>query len=129
MFPGWILVTRSGSTGIVASVPEHWAGWTVSEHVIRVIPNEDLLDAGYLEAYLRTTFAKASILRGVFGSVIDEITPEFLGNIEILVPKSKELRDRIVNASLTSRAAREQAIESISQAVAMIEESIQCSYR
>lgn len=129
VFPGWLLVTRSGSTGIVASVPEHWAGWTVSEHVIRVIPDENLLDAGYLEAYLRTTFAKASILRGVFGSVIDEITPEFLGNIEILVPKSEELQERIVNASLASRVAREQAIGSISQAVAMIEESIRGSYR
>ena len=63
VFPGWILITRSGSTGIVASVPAHWAGWTVSEHVIRVVPKPDLIDSGYLEAYLRTKFAKASIQR------------------------------------------------------------------
>ena len=128
VFPGWLLITRSGSTGIVSSVPAHWAGWTVSEHVIRVIPNPNLLHPGYLEAYLRTKFAKASILRGVFGSVIDEITPEFLSEIEILIPTSEKLKDRIASAALMAQTAREQAIDNIAQAVNMIEEGIQYRY-
>lgn len=125
VFPGWLLITRSGSTGIVSSVPAHWAGWTVSEHVIRVIPNPEILHPSYLEAYLRTKFAKASILRGVFGSVIDEITPEFLSEIEILVPTSGEMRRRIVDAALKAQTARENAIEHITQAVDLIEEGME----
>ena len=125
VFPGWLLITRSGSTGIVSSVPAHWAGWTVSEHVIRVIPNPDILHPSYLEAYLRTKFAKASILRGVFGSVIDEITPEFLSEIEILVPTSEEMQHRITDAALIAQTAREDAIEYITQAVDLIEEGIE----
>ena len=125
VLPGWLLVTRSGSTGIVASVPTHWSGWAVSEHVIRVIPNSDRLDPSYLEAYLRTKFAKASMLRGVFGSVIDEITPEFLADIEIFVPRSDETYSRVVEAALAANAAREQAIESITEAINLIEQGIE----
>ena len=40
---GWILVTRSGSTGIVSSVPKAWDGFAISEHVIRIIPDEKIL--------------------------------------------------------------------------------------
>ena len=97
VFPEWLLITRSGSTGIVSLVPDHWAGWTVSEHVIRIVPNKTLIQPSYLEAYLRTRFAKASIQRGVFGSVIDEITPEFLSEVEILIPESEELRNLITS--------------------------------
>ena len=122
---GWILITRSGSTGIVSSVPVHWDGWAVSEHVIRVVPNPDLLDPNYLEAYLRTKFAKASIQRGVFGSVIDEITPKFLGEVEIPVPTSHELQNRIAEITEKAQTAREQAIEFINRAVQMIEDGIE----
>ena len=125
VLPGWILITRSGSTGIVSSVPEHWSGWAVSEHVIRVVPNPDLLDPSYLEAYLRTKFAKASIQRGVFGSVIDEITSEFLSSIDILVPTSQELMDHITNASVAAQRARQHAIQCILQAVSLVEDNIE----
>ena len=124
VFPEWLLVTRSGSTGIVTLVPDHWAGWTVSEHVIRIIPNNKLIHPSYLEAYLRTNFAKASIQRGVFGSVIDEITPEFLSDIEILIPESKELLNRIIFEAQVAKQARNNAIESISRAIDMIEEEV-----
>ena len=122
--PGWILITRSGSTGIVSSVPAQWAGWAVSEHVIRVVPNPELLHPGYLEAYLRTKFAKASIQRGIFGSVIDEITPKFLSEICIPVPVSEEMKERIVDASIKARAAREYAIELTTQTVEILEKEI-----
>ena len=126
---GWILVTRSGSTGIVSSVPPHWDGWAISEHVIRIVPNRDLLDPNYLEAYLRSKFAKASIHRGVFGSVIDEITPEFLGEIEIPIPISREVQNHIANTAKAAQIAREQAIQLIHQAVDAVEDAIETSPR
>ena len=124
VFPEWLLVTRSGSTGIVSLVPDHWSGWTVSEHVIRIIPDKAKIDPYYLEAYLRTSFAKASMRRGVFGSVIDEITPEFLAEVEILIPESDEMRDRITDEAMLASSSRNQAIESINRAVEMIEDAV-----
>ena len=57
--------------------------------------------------------------------MIDEITPEFLGDIEVLVPTSQELQDRIANAASISRSARENAIEHLMEAVDLIEEGIE----
>ena len=124
VLPEWLLVTRSGSTGIVSLVPHHWEGWTVSEHVIRIVPNRELIDPSYLEAYLRTRFAKASMQRGVFGSVIDEITPEFISEIEVLIPESQELRNRITTEAQLASQVRNDAIERINRAVGMIEEAV-----
>jgi restriction endonuclease S subunit len=69
---GWLLITRSGSTGIVSSVPKAWDGVAISEHVIRVVPDKSKpVSAEYLEAYLRSDLGQNLIAAGVFGSVID----------------------------------------------------------
>ena len=73
---------------------------------------------------MRTKFAKASIQRGVFGSVIDEITPEFISDLDILIPESEDLRGRIIGEAKLARQARNEAIEHISRAVDMIEEAL-----
>lgn len=84
----WILVTRSGSTGIVSRVPKAWEGYAISEHVIRIIPKKggEVL-ANYVETFLRSDWGQELLAMGVFGSVIDEITPEFIASLPIPVPK------------------------------------------
>lgn len=103
--PGWILVTRSGSTGIVSRVPKAWTGYAMSEHIIRIIPkpNEEHI-ADYLEAYLRSDWGQSILSAGIFGSVIDEITPEFLADLPVPVPLRKA---DIVKISEPIRAANE----------------------
>eukprot|EP01038_Epipyxis_sp_PR26KG_P004017 gene4017-5747_t len=76
--PGWLLITRSGTTGIVSTVPEAWSGYAMSEHVIRIIPNSSKLDPNYLSAFMKTEYCQEMISKGVYGSVIDSITPDFI---------------------------------------------------
>jgi type I restriction enzyme M protein len=117
---GWILVTRSGSTGIISSVPSAWDGVAMSEHVIRIIPDPDKLDPDYLQAFLRTKYCQRLLAKGVFGSVIDEITPEFIGEIEIPIPKSKKILNSIVERMKEGENARQVALERIYGAVDML---------
>ena len=79
----WILITRSGTTGIISSVPEVWEGFAISEHVIRVIPNESLLPSGYLMSYLKTQHCQNELKKSIFGSVIDEISIETILDLDI----------------------------------------------
>lgn len=92
---GWLLVTRSGTTGIVSSVPDSWDGFAMSEHIIRIIPDPEKLDQHYLLAFLRSRHCQEQIARGVFGSVIDEITPQAIADLEIPIPKSKKALDKV----------------------------------
>jgi type I restriction-modification system DNA methylase subunit len=107
---GWILITRSGTTGIVSCVPEAWDGYAMSEHVIRLIPNEERIDPFYLLAFLKTDYGQDQIAKGVYGSVIDSITPDFIGNIEILIPKDKDLYKKIIKLTKEAEDARNQSL-------------------
>jgi type I restriction-modification system DNA methylase subunit len=124
---GWILITRSGSTGIVSSVPAAWDGYAMSEHIIRIVPNPEKLDPYYLQAFLRTKYAQAIISRGVFGSVIDEITPEYIGDMEIPIPRSEAVMRSVIAKMKNAEEGRNTAIESLTEAVDDLNRELQGS--
>ena len=119
-----MLVTRSGSVGIVATVPKAWEGFAVSEHVIRIVPNDEKLASEYLYAFLKTKYAQEIMARGVYGSVIDEITPEYIGNIEILIPRDKKIIECVVNAIKTGEQSRQKSIDHLLSGVDLIEKML-----
>lgn len=98
----WILITRSGSTGRVVMVTDTIAETMVSEHVIRVICDDKLIDPYYVYAYLSTEkIGKVLLEKGIYASVVDHITPEFVSTIPIprLSPeKEKEIANKVREA-------------------------------
>lgn len=98
----WILITRSGTTGRVVMVTDSMAGSMVSEHVIRVICDESIIDPYYVYAYLSTdNIGKVLLEKGIYASVVDHITPNFVATIPIprLTPeKEKEIADKVREA-------------------------------
>jgi type I restriction-modification system DNA methylase subunit len=121
---GWILVTRSGSTGIVSSVPASWEGVAMSEHIIRIVPKESELDPLYIEAYLRSEIGQRLLASGVFGSVIDEITPEHVAEIPILVPTQTKKLEQICRPLRDAAIARDIAMAGIHDSVLKIEATL-----
>jgi len=106
----WLLITRSGSTGIVSSVPDAWDGFAMSEHIIRIVPDENKISPFYLLAFLRSKFCQEIIAKGVFGSVIDEIDPNFIAKIKVPVPSDKKQLNQIIKQVETAEKARNEAI-------------------
>lgn len=100
----WILITRSGSTGRVVMVTDSIAGTMVSEHVIRVICDEKLVDPYYVYAYLATEgIGKILLEKGIYASVVDHITPDFVETLPIprLTPeKEKAIADKVREAEI-----------------------------
>lgn len=98
----WILITRSGSTGRVVMVTDSMAGTMVSEHVIRVICDESIIDPYYVYAYLATEdIGKVLLEKGIYASFVDHITPDFVATIPIprLAPEiEKEIADKVREA-------------------------------
>jgi len=98
----FILITRSGTIGKVTMVPEHWDNWIPNEHIIRVIPSSDEI-AGYLYAWLSSSYAYPLITRFTYGAVVDEIDDKQVS--QILVPllkdykNQKEINDKILEAN------------------------------
>lgn len=119
---GWLLITRSGTTGIVSRVPEIWDGYAMSEHVIRIEVDEEKINPFYLLSFLKSAYCQELISKGVYGSVIDSITPDAIANIEVLVPKDKNLFNKICSNSEKSEAARNEALKTSSLSVRLLNE-------
>lgn len=107
---GWLLVTRSGTTGVVSRVPSAWDGFAMSEHVIRIEADESKINPFYLLAYLKSDYCQEQIAKGVYGSVIDSITPDSIGSIDVLIPKDINLYNEIAAHSESSEASRNKAL-------------------
>ena len=111
----WILITRSGSTGRVVMVTDSIAGAMVTEHVIRVICNKKLIDPYYVYAYLATEdIGKVLLEKGIYASVVDHITPDFVATIPIPrlgTEKENEIADRVRKAERMRDFANKEFVE------------------
>lgn len=121
---GWILITRSGTTGIVSMVPEDWDGFAASEHIIRVIPNPNKLHPGYLYGYLRSEIGQKLLRDGVFGSVIDEINCNYIASIPVLYPKDPKKVEVMGKKILEANELRAKASRLITETTNDIEKVI-----
>jgi len=119
----WILITCSGTIGRTCFVYNNYENYTASQHILRVNPNEDLIDPGYLYCFLSTDYGYHQILRYRYGAVIDEIDDNNVA--EILIPickenKQKEIGDLVRQAyDLRAEAIRleDEAQEILTQAL------------
>lgn len=118
---GWILITRSGTTGIVSIVPKDWDGYAISEHVIRIIPDNTKENPYFLYAYLQTQTAQEQIRKGVFGSVIDEISPDLIGNIKVPTNVDTKIKQEIIKSMEKCEESRNISISGYRQAIKFME--------
>lgn len=116
---GWILITRSGSTGRVRYVNSELSQYAISDHCIRIVPDETKVDSGYLYAFLSSNVGQLLIDQGRYASVIETISSTRLGEIPIpLLPmtKQKEIGDMVRHSEEARSEAnkfRQAAIETI----------------
>jgi hypothetical protein len=108
---GWLLVTRSGSTGRVALVPPEWDGWAASEHIFRIVPKaRGGCPAGYLATFLESPIGQAQLAAHVYGAVVDELTEEQVRSVEVPIPSTPAQRRKVKKIDeMAWRGLRERA--------------------
>ena len=127
---GWILVTRSGSVGRVLYVGDDIAGFSVqngvavSEHVIRIIPDPDEVDPGYLFSFLSSeNIGKVLLAQGIYASVVKHITPEHIRAIPVPLP-ARNIQNEIGKRVVVAEQMRSRANESIRILQTVIERAV-----
>lgn len=81
----WLLITRSGTIGNISLILPILDGYGATDDAIRVVLKDNSnLSSKYLFAFLSSNFGKTCIQKDTFGSVIQHINEEQVGNI--LVP-------------------------------------------
>lgn len=79
----WTLITRSGTIGRMAYVRSEMAGMACSEHVLRVVPNPELIPPGYLYAFLSSRYGVPLVVSGTYGAIIQHIEPEHIADLPV----------------------------------------------
>lgn len=98
---GWILITCSGTIGRTCFTWDNYENYAASQHILRVVPNEEEVDPGYLYAFLSSEYGYEQIIRFRHGSVIDEITDEQLKKVIVPLPSptcQKQIGDKVREA-------------------------------
>lgn len=95
---GWVLLARSGQLGGIIGRPQFadssLDAATTSDHVIRIVPNTEIISPGYLYAYLATSQIGYPLLtRTMTGASVPALWPTYLQQIPIVQAASEFMKD------------------------------------
>jgi len=80
---GWVLVSRTGTPGLVTYVRREMLGMAGTDHLVRLVPNEDRVLSGYLYTILSSAVGQGLLLGSVHGSVQPQLPPEYIACTKI----------------------------------------------
>jgi len=119
----WILVTCSGTIGRLSIVRDYWDEWTATNHLLRIIPNENEIHPGYLTAFLLSIYGQVQFQRLIYGGVVDEIgeAGELFNDILILKPKNKDIENKIGYFTFEAYDKRDKANQIEDEVIKLLE--------
>lgn len=94
-----LLISRSGSLGLVNVVTEEIEKSVLSSHIFRVRVLKSI-DKWYLQEFLRSTLGQYQIFKLNNGGIIPEITQNALGKIKVCIPPIE--KQRIISEHIRS---------------------------
>jgi type I restriction enzyme S subunit len=123
----WIIVTCSGTIGRLSLVMDFWDGWTATNHLLRIIPDENKIHPGYLTAYLLTSYGQILFQKLIYGGVVDEIgeAGELFNEIPVLKPKDEKIEKHIGNLVFEAYSKRDEANKIEDECTKIIEQEIE----
>ena len=120
---GQVLLTRSGTIGVVSYVSKTLENQSLSDDVIRIKASEY---SGYVYAYLKSKAGRLLIETNNYGAVIEHIEPEHLNHIPIPNPPPV-LKQKIHDLIEESFKLRDESNELMDAAQALLKEALQLS--
>ena len=118
---GWLLVECSGTIGPTILANEGHEGKVITQHIMRIIPNPELIRAGYLQAVLgHPTLGQPLVTRLAYGTSVPELASDDADGIPIprLAP---QVEDEIAEAAESASELRLAADRQENDAVAHLE--------
>jgi len=123
---GDLLISRSGSLGLVDVVTTELTNCIISSHIMRIRLKKDV-EPFYLREFLRSTLGQQQIFRRNNGAVVPEINHSALASVKIVLPPHS--RQQNIIAEIRPRreqgkALRAEAQEMVVRAKAKVERMI-----
>jgi len=122
-----ILVSRSGSLGLISEVNKSMLDFVLSSHIFKVELNSQLIHPKYAVEILRSRICQNQIFRNNNGGIIPEIQQNALKSIKIPLPsleKQQEIVDYIANIRNQAKTLQKEGKNLLEQAKQKVEQMI-----
>lgn len=122
-----ILISRSGSLGLVSVVTDEILNSVLSSHIFKLRLNIDKIYPDYLQFFLRSTLGQFQFFQKNNGGVIPEINQSALKDISTIVPpieKQKQIAQKITNIMDENKQLQTEATQILADAKAEVERMI-----
>jgi type I restriction enzyme S subunit len=122
----WILATSSGTIGRLSLVSDYWDNWAATNHLLRIISDENKIHPGYLTAFLLSIYGQSQFQRLIYGMVVDEIgeAGNLFDDILILKPNDITIENKIGSMVVESYNKRDQANKIENETIKMLEDRL-----
>lgn len=81
--PGMTMISCSGTIGRMSYVRPDMEGVWSSQDVLKVVANPDVIQAGYLHAFLSSRYGVPLVVAGTYGAIIQHIEAHHLATIDV----------------------------------------------
>ena len=118
-----ILISRSGSLGLVSVVTDEILNSVLSSHIFKVSLDSQKIIAEYLEGYLRSTLGQFQFFQKNNGGIIPEINQSALKDISLIIPpieKQNEIAAHISQIRVQAKQLQADAVQVLATAKAEI---------
>jgi type I restriction enzyme, S subunit len=112
--PGTILLSRSGTLGVTVFTNKSFKGLLGSDDLIRILPDNEQVPAGYLYAFLATKFGYSLLIQSSYGGVIKHIEPHHIEKLPVPMIR-KAIQNKSNELILEVAKQREEANELLSE--------------
>jgi type I restriction enzyme, S subunit len=118
---GWTLITCSGTIGRMAYARSDMKGMAGSQDFMRVVPDVEKINPGYLYAYLSSRFGVPLIVSGTYGAIIQHIEPHHIAGLS--VPRLGDIEDQAHDLIQKAAELRTEASSLIKESIRRMEDA------
>lgn len=120
---GMILITRAGTPGTTAFVPQHWDGWAITDNIISLVPISNGI-AGYLYTWLSSDYGQELLHRFVCGSVVSYLEKEHILQLSVPLLRNESTQGKINDTVLEANRKRTEAYNLEQKALKVLDEKV-----
>ena len=80
---GTTLISCSGTIGRMAYTRQEMAGMWSSQHILKVVPDPEVVRPGYLYAYLSGRFGIPLVTGSTYGAIVQHIEPKHIADLPV----------------------------------------------
>ncbi|ENZ0463612.1 restriction endonuclease subunit S [Salmonella enterica] len=122
MQPGDIVTARRGELGRAAIVTDDEAGWICGTGSIRITPDRNRADSGFIHAVLQSGYARRWLEYQSVGSTMPNLSERLIGDLPMAIPSNPDEQKLLLSRATDEQNRIDALIDKAEQSITLLKE-------